>query len=97
MKLTTEKKLALLEQKKIQINEQINKLKEENINVLASALNTITEIENIDINIVLGSVLTSIKNIEEEQKEVLRNSGKAFLKKYKARIYTSQKTNSKEK
>ena len=97
MKFSTEKKLALLEQKKIQINEQINKLKQENINVLASALNTITEIENIDMNVILGSVLTSIKNIQEEQKEVLRNSGKSFLKKYKARIVANTKANSKEK
>lgn len=65
--------------------------------MLASALNTITEIENIDMNVILGSVLTSIENIQEQQQEVLRNSGKSFLKKYKARTFANTKANSKEK
>ena len=38
----------------------------------------------------------AIKDIKDDEKEVLRNSGHSFLKKYKARISTHNKTDSKK-
>ena len=37
-----------------------------------------------------------IKDIKDDEKEVLRNSGHSFLKKYKARISINNKTDSKK-
>jgi hypothetical protein len=88
-------KLQLLLQKKDKIDQQINQLKEQNVQSLASSLCKISEIENLDIAVILGATLKAVKNIQDDEKEVLRNSGKTFLKKYKAIPYS--KTNAKEK
>jgi len=88
-------KLQLLLQKKDKIDQQINQLKEKNVQSLASSLYKISEIENLDIAVILGATLKAVKNIQDDEKEVLRNSGKTFLKKYKAIPYS--KTNAKEK
>ena len=87
--------LQLLLQKKDKIDKQINQIKEQNVQSLASSLYKISEIENLDIAIIVGATLKAIKDINDDEKEVLRNSGKTFLKKYKAIPYS--KTNSKKK
>ena len=76
-------KLQLLLQKKDKIDQQINQLKEKNVQSLASSLYKISEIENLDIAVILGATLKAVKNIQDDEKEVLRNSGKTFLKKYR--------------
>ncbi len=88
-------KLQLLLQKKDKIDQQINQLKEKNVQSLASSLYKISEIENLDIAVILGATLKAVKNIQDDEKEVLRNSGKTFLKKYKTIPYS--KTNSTKK
>ena len=88
-------KLQLLLQKKDKIDQQINQLKEKNVQSLASSLYKISEVENLDIAVILGATLKAVKNIQDDEKEVLRNSGKTFLKKYKTIPYS--KTNSTKK
>lgn len=90
MAISTSQKLLQLQKKKEQLEKEICWLKEKNMLVLASSLTTISELENIDMNVILGAVLSSIKNIKEDDKEVLHHAGKTFLKKYKARIATSK-------
>lgn len=90
MAISTSQKLLQLQKKKEQLDKEICGLKEKNMLMLASALSTISEIENIDINVILGAVLNSIKDIKEEDKGVLHSAGKTFLKKYKARITTNK-------
>ena len=75
-----------LQKRKEQLDREICGLKEKNMLILASSLTTIGELENIDMNVILGVVLKAIKDIKDDEKEVLRNSGHSFLKKYKARI-----------
>ena len=87
--------LQLLLQKKENLDKQINQIKEQNIQSLASSLYKISEIENLDIAVILGATLKAVKDIKDDEKEVLRNSGKTFLKKYKAIPYS--KTSSTKK
>lgn len=96
MAISTSQKLLLLQKKKEQLDKEIYGLKEKNMLILASSLTTIGELENIDMNVFLGVVLKAIKDIKADEKEVLRNSGHSFLKKYKARISAHNKTDSKK-
>jgi len=96
MAISTSQKLLLLQKKKEQLDKEICGLKEKNMLILASSLTTISELENIDMNVILGVVLKAIKDIKDDEKEVLRNSGHSFLKKYKARISAYNKTDSKK-
>lgn len=48
------------------------------------------------MNVILGAILKVIKDIKDDEQEVLRNSGHSFLKKYKARISAYNKTDSKK-
>lgn len=96
MAISTSQKLLLLQKKKEQLDKEIYGLKEKNMLILASSLTTIGELENIDMNVILGVVLKAIKDIKDDEKEVLRNSGHSFLKKYKTRISAHNKTDSKK-
>jgi len=96
MAISTSQKLLLLQKKKEQLDKEIYGLKEKNMLILASSLTTIGELENIDMNVILGAILKVIKDIKNDEKEVLRNSGHSFLKKYKARISAHNKTDSKK-
>lgn len=96
MAISTSQKLLLLQKKKEQLDREIYGLKEKNMLILASSLTTIGELENIDMNVILGAILKVIKDIKDDEKEVLRNSGHSFLKKYKARISAHNKTDSKK-
>lgn len=96
MAISTSQKLLLLQKKKEQLDKEIYGLKEKNMLILASSLTTIGELENIDMNVILGAILKVIKDIKDDEKEVLRNSGHSFLKKYKARISAHNKTDSKK-
>lgn len=96
MAISTSQKLLLLQKKKEHLDKEIYGLKEKNMLILASSLTTIGELENIDMNVILGVVLKAIKDIKADEKEVLRNSGHSFLKKYKARISAHNKTDSKK-
>jgi len=96
MAISTSQKLLHLQKRKEQLDRKICGLKEKNMLMLASTLTTIGELENIDINVILGAILKVIKDIKDDEKEVLRNSGHSFLKKYKARISIHNKTDSKK-
>ena len=89
--------LQLLLQKKENLDKQINQIKEQNIQSLASSLYKISEIENLDIAIIVGATLKAIKDINDDEKEVLRNSGKIFLRKYRNKFITTQKNSETEK
>ena len=93
MAISTSQKLLHLQKRKEQLDREICGLKEKNMLMLASALTTIGELENIDMNVILGVVLKAIKDIKDDEKEVLRNSGISFFKKYKARISAHNETN----
>ena len=90
MAISTSQKLLQLQKKKEQLDKEICGLKEKNMLLLASALATISAIKSLDINVILGMVLSTIKDIKEEDKEVLAHAGRTFLKKYKARITTNK-------
>lgn len=96
MAISTSQKLLHLQKRKEQLDREICGLKEKNMLILASALTIISELENIDMNVILGAILKVIKDIKDDEKEVLRNSGHSFLKKYKARISAHNKTDSKK-
>lgn len=96
MAISTSQKLLHLQKRKEQLDREICGLKEKNMLMLASALTTIGELENIDMNVILGAILKVIKDIKDDEQEVLRNSGHSFLKKYKARISAYNKTDSKK-
>ena len=53
--------LQLLLQKKENLDKQINQIKEQNVQSLASSLYKISEIENLDIAIIIGSTLRATK------------------------------------
>ena len=96
MAISTSQKLLHLQKRKEQLDREICGLKEKNMLMLASTLTTIGELENIDMNVILGAILKVIKDIKDDEQEVLRNSGHSFLKKYKARISAYNKTDSKK-
>jgi len=96
MAISTSQKLLHLQKRKEQLDRKICGLKEKNMLMLASTLTTIGELENIDMNVILGAILKVIKDIKDDEQEVLRNSGRSFLKKYKARISAYNKTDSKK-
>ena len=96
MAISTSQKLLHLQKRKEQLDREICGLKEKNMLMLASALTTIGELENIDMNVILGAILKVIKDIKDDEQEVLRNSGHSFLKKYKTRISAHNKTDSKK-
>lgn len=84
--MSIDKKISLLIEKKQKIDDEIKQLKLQNVETLANALAKISEIERLDTALVLGAVLQSVKDISdatENQQEVLRNSGKSFLKRFK--------------
>ena len=96
MAISTSQKLLHLQKRKEQLDREICGLKEKNMLMLASTLTTIGELENIDMNVILGAILKVIKDIKDDEQEVLRNSGHSFLKKYKTRISAYNKTDSKK-
>ena len=49
--------LQLILQKKDKIDKQINQIKEQNVLSLASSLYKISEIENLDIEVILGATV----------------------------------------
>ena len=92
--MSVDKKLTSLIEKKNKIDDQIQTLKLKNTQMLATALSKITDIEKLDNDLIVGAVLKIVKNIPEDEKEVLRNSGKTFLK--KCRLLPVNKTGTKK-
>jgi len=93
--MSVDKKLTALIEKKKKIDQQIQELKLENTQLLAKALSKIADIEKLDNELIVGVVLKTVENIPENEKEVLRNSGKTFLKKFK--LLPAKKADSRKK
>lgn len=93
--MSIDKKISLLVKKKKRIDDEIEELKHKNAEILANALTKISDVEKLDIAVILGAVLKATKNINDNEEEVLRNSGKTFLKKFK--VLPTNKAGSRKK
>ena len=93
--MSIDKKISLLIDQKNKIDNKIEKLQIQNTKILAKALFKISDIETFDVAVILGATLKAIKNISDDEKEVLRNTGKTFLKKFK--LSPVKNTNSNKK
>ena len=95
--MSINKKIQQLNSKKEQIEQELFQLKQQNMQLLASALMHIESVNNLDLEVIIGATLEAIENISLTEKEVLRNSGKTFLRKYRNKLIMSQKTANAEK
>ena len=91
------KKIQELNSKKEKIEQELFQLKQQNMQLLASALMHIESVNNLDIEVIIGATLEATKNISHSKKEVMRNSGKTFLRKYRNKFITTQKNSETEK
>lgn len=93
--MLVDKKIEQLLEKKKKIDNEIEELKAKNAENLAKALCKLSDIEKLDLNVILGSVLKAVENVSNDEKEVLAKAGKIFLGKYK--IIPSRAKNTKKK
>ena len=63
MLMSVDKKLTSLIEKKKKIDDEIQKLKLKNTQLLANALSKIIDIEKLDNELIVGAVLKIVKNI----------------------------------
>ena len=95
--MSINKKIQQLNSKKEKIEQEIFQLKQQNMQLLASALMQIESVNNLDLEVIIGATLEATKNISLPEKEVLRNSGKTFLRKHRNKFITTQKNSETEK
>lgn len=93
--MSVDKKIEQLLQKKKKIDSEIEDIKAKNAENLAKVLCKLSDIEKLDLNVILGSVLKTIENVRDDDREVLAKAGRTFLGKYK--ILPSKKKTTKKK
>lgn len=95
--MSVERKIDELLEKKKKIDDEIEKLKAKNTETLATALCKISDIEKLDPKILIGAVLEVVKNISDNEKEVLAKAGSNFLRQFKIKGFSSKTPRSKKK
>ena len=89
-------KIQQLLLKKEKLNQEISVLRKQNVEAMSNALVNISEINKVELTIVLGAVLKTLDNLSNDKKEVLHNAGKNFLRRTKNKTNTIKKTTAKK-
>lgn len=79
------KKIQKLESKRRGIEQELFLLKQQNVQKLSSALALMEDVHHTDINTIIGSVLKSIED-KNQDKEALQSAGKSFCKQFKSQM-----------